>query len=136
MSDYSRNKVVMYPLDNKTLSDLGIKDAWDLEELFPEVAFEFDRQLPYFEIEAMCDDDWNCRYYLSYVLFHSYGEESGEFGRNRPLTPAEQEKYKAIFEKIIPGLDPTKLKYVDYCYYNASESPDFYIKNDDFNDEV
>ena len=135
MSAYTRNKAIMYPLDKDTLNKLGVEDAWDLVDKFPEIN-NFGSAIPYFEIEAMVDDDWECTHYLSYVLYHTYGKEFGEFGRNRLLTSTEQEKYKAIFEKIIPDIDVNKLKYVDYCYYNASESPDFYNQADDFNSEI
>ena len=140
MSDYCRTKAIMYPLGNAKAADalcksLGAEDRWDLEELKPEL-FKRVKGKPYFEIEVMADDNWDCTYYLSYVLFYSYGEDAGEFGRNRFLSQAEQEKYKAIFEQVLPEVDTSKLKYVDYCYYNACESPDFYNSHDDFNDEV
>ena len=139
MSDYVHNKAIMYPLGKHEAADalcksLGAEDRWDLEQLKPEL-FERVKGKPYFEIEAMVDN-WECTYYLSYVLFYSYGEDSGEFGRNRFLSPTEQEKYKAIFEQILPEVDVSKLKYVDYCYYNCCESPDFYNSHDNFNDEV
>ena len=140
MSDYCRTKAIMYPLGDGNKADalcksLGGEEIWDLERLKPEF-FEPNKNKPYFEIEVMVDNDWNCTYYLSYVLFYSYGEDSGEFGRNRFLSPTEQEKYTAIFKQVLPEVDPIKLKYVDYCYYNSCESPDFYNSHDDFNDEL
>ena len=128
MSDYCRNKCVMYPIDDEVLKQLGIEDAWEIE--YNLLNREDGKNLPHFEIEAM-ESNWECRYYLSYVLYHTYGEDAGEFGHNRFLTPAEQEKYKPIFETIIPSIDPSKLKYVDYCYYNATESPDFYLNSEE-----
>ena len=136
MSDYLRNKTIMYPIDCNTL---GIKDAWDLEEMVPEtLKNHWDNKYPHFEIEAMVDYNGtgNCNYYLSFVLDSTYGKEFGDFGRNRPLTPTEQEKYKKIFEQVIPDIDASKLKYVDYCYYNCCESEDYYIAEDEFNSEV
>ena len=139
MSDYVRTKAIMYPLGSNAEEEafyktLGVGDRWDLEDEYPEL---FGRgKPPYFEIEVMADDNWDCTYYLSYVLSYTYGADCGEFGRNRFLTPAEQEKYKKIFEQVIKDIDTSKLKYVDYCYYNACESPDFYNSHDDFNDEV
>lgn len=136
MSDYVHNKSIMYPIDCTTL---GIKDAWDLEEKLPEaLKNHWDNKYPHFEIEAMVDYDGNgdCNYYLSLVLDSTYGRESGDFGRNRTLSPTEQEKYKKIFEQVIPNVDPSKLKYVDYCYYNCCESEDYYIKEDEFNNEL
>lgn len=139
MSDYCRTKAIMYPLGNDDAEkafcrSLGAEDRWDLEDLKPEL-FARNKNKPYFEIEVMVDD-WTGAYYLSYVLFYEYGADCGEFGRNRFLSPTEQEKYTTIFKQVLPEVDPSKLKYVDYCYYNACESPDFYKSHDDFNDEV
>ena len=136
MSDYVHNKSIMYPID---CAALGIEDAWDLEEKFPEaLKNHWDNKYPYLEIEAMVDYAGNgdCNYYLSLVLGSTYGEDCGDFGRNRTLSLTEQVKYKEIFEQVIPNIDPSKLKYVDYCYYNCSESDDYYIKNDEFNSEL
>jgi len=136
MSDYVHNKAVMYPID---CAKLGIKDAWDLDEKIPEaLKNNWDKKYPYFELEAMVDYAGNgdCNYYLSLVLDSTYGRESGDFGRNRTLSPTEQEKYKKIFEQVIPDVDPSKLKYVDYCYYNCCESEDYYVKEDEFNTEI
>ena len=138
MSDYCRTKAIMYPLGDRKAADalcksLGAEDRWDLERLKPEL-FERVKSKPYFEIEVM--DNGTANYYLSYVLFYRYGEDDGEFGRNRFLSPTEQEKYKPIFEQVLPEIDASKLKYVDYCYYNCCESPDFYNSHDDFNDEL
>ncbi len=139
MSDYCRTKAIMYPLGDSKAADalcqsLGAKDCWDLDQLKPEL-FERRKGEPYFEIEVM-ESNWVGNYYLSYVLHYDYGVNCGEFGRNRFLSPTEQEKYKAIFEQILPEVDVSKLKYVDYCYYNACESPDFYNSCDDFNVEL
>ena len=136
MSDYVHNKAVMYPID---CNELGIEDAWDLEEKIPEALKDhWDKKYPYFEIEAMVDYAGNgdCNYYLSLVLGSTYGEDCGDFGRNRTLSLTEQVKYKEIFEQVIPNIDPSKLKYVDYCYYNCCESEDYYIKEDEFNTEI
>lgn len=136
MSDYVHNKSIMYPIDCMAL---GLEDAWDIEEKIPEeLKNHYDDKYPYFEIEAMVDYDGNgdCNYYLSLVLGSTYGRDCGDFGRNRALSLTEQVKYKEIFEQVIPNIDTSKLKYVDYCYYNCSESDDYYIKNDEFNSEL
>jgi hypothetical protein len=138
MSAFCRTKAVMYPIGDRTAVDalcrsLGAEDRFDLEELKPEL-FESDGDKPHFKFEAMVSV--KCTYYLSYVLFYEYGASCGEFGRNRFLSQTEQEKYKSIFEQVLPTVDTGKLKYVDYCYYNASESPDFYNAQDEFNTEI
>ena len=139
MSDYVHTKAIMYPLGDGEAADnlcksLGAEDRWELERLKPEL-FERVKGKPYFEIEVMVNN-WEGNYYLSYVLYYEYGADCGDFGRNRFLSLTEQEKYKKIFEQVIPNIDPSKLKYVDYCYYNCCESEDYYIKEDEFNIEI
>ena len=139
MSDYCRTKAVMYPLGgieaaNALCKSFGAEDRFELKELDSEL-FKPNKNKPYFEIEVMTDN-YVGNYYLSYVLYYERGADCGEFGRNRFLRPTEQEKYKSIFEQILSEVDVSKLKYVDYCYYNCCESPDFYNSHDDFNDEV
>jgi hypothetical protein len=118
MSDYVRNKAVMYPID-EVLSD---KLYGELEE-------------PFF-IEAF-DDGKNINHYLCYKLYCTYGEESGDFGRSRVLSETEQEKYSKLFSDYLNDIDPKLFKYVDYCYYNCCECDDYYLNgNDDFYNEV
>ena len=139
MSDYCRTKAVMYPLGSRADLDnyckaLGVEDRWELEEQYPEF-FSPTTTEPYFDIEVM-EYKGHANYYLAYILYYNYGEDAGEFGRNRFLTPAGQEKYKPIFKQVIIGVDTTKLKYVDYCYYNCCESSDYYLSEDEFNNEI
>ena len=118
MSDYVRIKAVMYPID-EILSD---KLDNELEE-------------PFF-IEVF-DDSKNINYYLCYKLYHTYSEESGDFGRSRVLSETEQEKYSKLFSDYLNGIDPKRFKYVDYCYYNCCECIDYYIGSfDDFYNEI
>ena len=81
--------------------------------------------------QACCAIIPNKKKVLPYFLFYAfidYKESliSKSFGGTQPN----------VSQKIISNLDPTKLKYVDYSYYNCSESPDFYVEGDDFNNEI
>ena len=118
MSDYVRNKAVMYPIDGKLADTLDN----EIEE-------------PFF-IE--CFDDGNkINYYLCYELYHTYGEESGDFGRNRTLSETEQIKYSHLFSDYLNDINASLFKYVDYCYYNCCECYDYYLdKDDDFYNEI
>ena len=132
MSDYVRNKQVLYPVTKELLKKLNCDDIYDLEEKFPARSK--------FEAEGFIDYSGTKNYnqYLAYELDSDYGTESGEFGRARFLKPAEQEKYKKLFSEVIPEdlIDPTLFKYVDYCYYNCCECDDYYVKKDSFEDEI
>lgn len=130
MSDYVRNKQVLYPVTKELLDRLNISNIFDLA--FPRGSK--------FGAEGFIDyggtEDYNK--YLAFTLDSDYGVESGEFGRSRFLNPSEQEKYKKLFSEVIPEdlIDPTLFKYVDYCYYNCCEADDYYVKKDSFEEEI
>lgn len=93
MSDYVRNKQVLYPVTKELLKKLNCKDIYDLEERFP-----FGSN---FTSEGFIDYEGTKSYnkYLAYGLDSDYGVDGGEFGRSRFLKPSEQEKYKKILAK-------------------------------------
>lgn len=132
MSDYEYKKAVFYPI-NDILDELckqyNVSDIWNIEYT-PELKNLFirTRNYNYFSFEGMIDyyNDHKEGHYLTYVLKYSY-DESGDFGKSRYLIATEKEKYKKIFEQIIPNIDADKLKYVEYCHYNCCECDDYYI---------
>ena len=132
MSDYVRNKQVLYPVTKELLEKLGCDDVYDLEEKFPSRSN--------FTTEGFIDYSGTKRYneYIAYELSSTYGDENSDFGRARLLKPAEQEKYKKLFSEIIPEdlINPSLFKYVDYCYYNCCEADDYYVKKDSFEEEI
>ena len=132
MSDYVRNKQVLYPVTKELLEKLNCVDAYDLEDRFPAGSK--------FTTEGFIDysGTGECNHYLAYELSSTYGEETGDFGRSRFLKPSEQEKYKKIFSEVIPEdlINPTLFKYADYCYYNCCEADDYYVKKDSFEEEI
>ena len=131
MSDYVRNKQVLYPITKDLLDRMGLDEDSFEDKLFP----ADNLKMEYF-VDYSGTGDSN--YYLAYELYSDYGEESGEFGRSRFLKPSEQEKYKKIFSKAIPEefIDPSLFKFVDYCYYNCCEADDYYVKKDSFEEEI
>lgn len=132
MSNYVRNKQVLYPVTKELLEKLNCDDAYDLEERFSAGSK--------FTVEGFVDYSGTGNYnkYLAYELSSTYGEERGDFGRSRFLRSSEQEKYKKLFGEVIPEdlIDPSLFKYVDYCYYNCCECDDYYVKKDSFEDEI
>lgn len=132
MSDYVRNKQVLYPVTKELLEKLNCYNIYDLEDRSPLGSN--------FIIEGFVDYSGTKNYnqYLAYELDSDYGVESGEFGRSRFLKPSEQEKYKKLFSEVIPEdlIEPTLFKYVDYCYYNCCEADDYYVKKDSFEEEI
>lgn len=124
MSDYERNKVVRL---KASLENLGVESLWDLEEKYQDLFGIGD--VGKFETAPTEEP------FIDFILYHSYGDECGEWGRARRLTDKELEKYIPIFKQIYPTVTSENLRYVDYCFYNCSEAPD-YFDEDDFFDEV
>jgi len=131
MSDYAHKKSVMYPIWDQRYDIIDEK----LDSKFIEISSFHDTNNIGFEIEVL-DDGERINYYLSYVLFYTYGEDSGDFGTSRSLTKDEENYWaerfsviwKDVFEVDLPN--PNLLRFVDYCYYNACESDDYYTKSD------
>ena len=127
MSDFVRTKGIVYPISREAyekIDDLlssAFKDSY---------AFWNDDGKGF---NTDCFDSDELRYYLVYVLFHSYGEENGGFGSGRSLTDAEKKYWTDKFRPVLEGagedVDPDKFKYIDWCYYNACESDDYYVSN-------
>lgn len=125
MSDYCRNKVVRLKASEDRL---GVKDIWDLATKYPDL-FTLSRDKK-FEISPTESN------FVDYVLYSSYGEECGDFGRTRRLSEKEVEKYIQIFKQICPDVKAEDLRYVDYCWYNGCEAPDYFDEADEFYDEI
>lgn len=125
MSDYVRQKAIVYPISEKDADKISDIIGEDLKDL----SSWNDPDYIGFAIDAFYTNE--LRYYLTYVLYHTYGKESGDFGTNRKLREDEErywaEKFSLIFSRIGKEIDPKKLKYLDWCYYNACESLDYYI---------
>ena len=131
MSDYTLEKVVRFKIEeSKLLKLLNVEDIWDLETH----AYFGHGVVDKFQIAPTED------FFVDFVLNVDSG--NGDYGRNRELTSREFEKYVKIFRCIIPESEPIphdKLRLVEFCWYDASEAPDYFDEStyhDDFYDEV
>ena len=131
MSDYTLEKVVRFKIEeSKLLKLLNVEDIWDLETH----AYFGHGVVDKFQIAPTED------FFVDFVLNVDSG--NGDYGRNRELTSREFEKYVKIFSCIIPESEPIphdKLRLVEFCWYDASEAPDYFDEStyhDDFYDEV
>lgn len=70
-----------------------------------------------------------------FFIEYNLSEETslGEYGFNRPAKEEEKEICKKEFEEYFNTIkkygfdyEPEKLKYVEYCWYNCCEAPDYY----------
>lgn len=130
MSDYCHQKVLRIPI---TLEELNMPESddlrWDLEEKYSEL---FSYGTPRMFQIAPTEE-----FFLDYVLEYDYDYDSGDWGKTRELYVSEQDKYRSIFQQILPNVDMSKVRLIEFCWYNCSEAPDYYEPvKDKFYDEV
>lgn len=115
MSDYRHEKVLRYPVSEDDLNHYGVDDVYELVDSVVTYTGEY-------KIEAAPTE--GC--FLDLVLFEDPYTDKYDFGYAKELTSEQQEKYKPYFEQYIPNIDMNKVHYVDFCWYNCSEAPDYY----------
>ena len=131
MSSYTREKVLRIPV---TLSELHMEDSddlsYDLEEKYPMLfGYAQPKCFLFFLTEEL---------FLDYVLEYEW-DANGEYGKVRELYPSEKEKYKQIFQQILPDVNMDLIHLVEFCWYNCSEAPSYYSmdkRKDKFYKEV
>ena len=129
MSDYVRVKAVRYKLDNpeQYFKDKDYKDTDDIAEYFNKdkevINTNYDNQKNNLNIGSGLNYETDeYEYFIDFILDYEYGA-SGDFENVRELTEKEYNKYKEIFEKVIPNIKPGELRLVHYCYYNGVDEP-------------
>lgn len=125
MSDYVHEQCILHPI------------IINYEEEYDEIETKLlDAQhageMKNFEIDCFYDDE--AAYFLKYVLHNTYGESAGDWGASRFLNEGVEkkfwtEKFEQAMKLIGREVEPDKLKYCDYCYYNCCEAPDYYNHN-------
>lgn len=128
MSDYVRQKVIRYPVEPSYFEINRLGDLDDNKKYKDLLGYA---QPNRFQV-APTDKG-----FIDYVLLNKYSEGSDDWGKTRELTEKEKDKYRPLFQKIIPDVDMDKARLVDYCWYNCCEAPNYYeITTDSFYDEV
>lgn len=75
------------------------------------------------------------REFVDYILQYGIGG-AAEYGKVRELYSIESEKYLDTFRQL-GTIDMHKVRLVEFCWYNATEAPDYYdIESDPFYDPV
>jgi hypothetical protein len=131
MSDYVHKKVVRLPFPKEILEKCDADNPWDCEVYLKEKLGDLwdNRNKNSFELEMTDKSE-----YIDWVYYHTYGEESGDWGNVRLLSEKELEVIKPYFDKLEVSYKDSDLRVVDYCYYNCSECSDYYdINVDDSN---
>jgi hypothetical protein len=132
MSDYSHEKVVRLLFPVELLQECNTKDPHEciklLKERLGDLWNDYDKY--HFKLGYGSQD-----YYIDWLYYSTYGEESGDWGSVRLLTFSELNAIKPYFDKIGVNYTDNDLRLVDYCYYNCCEPPDYYEVACDENDD-
>ncbi len=122
MSDYCHNKVIRLPFPKEILERFNTECAWDCEGFLMEKLGDlYNKEPKGFVIEST-----DKAQYLDYCYYHTYGEESGDFGNVSLLTENEIKLVRPLFDKLGIVYKDSDLRKVEYCFYNCSECADYY----------
>lgn len=120
MSDYCHETALRYPI--------SCDDADRIDSMRNYMGYKEITGVSYFTLTGT-----DAGMYLDYVIYHSYGDECGEWTKVRNLYESEKLEFKHLFEQFFPDINMNKVNMVDYCWYNCCEPPDCYdVTNDPF----
>lgn len=131
MSDYVRVKAVRYKIPKEIIEKVKSRkeDFWvdDIAEHFNKekevINTKYNNQKNNLNIGSGLNYETDkYEYFIDFILDYEYGA-SGDFENVRELTEKEYNKYKEIFEKVIPNIKLGELRLVHYCYYNGVDEP-------------
>lgn len=129
MSDYKHQKVIRLPFPGKILIKCNTEDPWDCKRHLKEKLGDLWENKDKNSFELGYTDK---AYYIDWVYYDTYGEESGDWGHVRLLTEKELKVIIPYFNKLGVAYRNDDLRLVDYCYYNSSEPNDYYeLTHDD-----
>lgn len=134
MSCYCKMKVLRIPYEPEAWGwgnlSLG-EESWEyVEKHFSEDVFDpYQREVHTFTFAPTESP------FVDYIL--EYDDDSdGEYGKVRELYNSEEDRYRDIFQQLGP-IDMDKVRLVEFCWYNATDAPDYYdIESDPFYDPV
>ena len=134
MSCYCKMKVLRIPYEPQAWGwenlDPG-EDSWEyVEKHFSEDVFDpYRRKLHTFTFAPTESP------FVDYMLEYD-GDSDGKYGKVRELYNSEEDRYRDIFQQL-GTIDMDKVRLVEFCWYNATEAPDYYdIESDPFYDPV
>jgi len=128
MSDYKHEKVIRLPFPKKILEICNTSDVDECDEYLKNKLGEFWEHNDNNSFKLGYTDK---AYYIDWLYYETYGEESGDWGNVRLLTDKELEVITPYFNKLGVVYEDNDLRVVDYCYYNCSEPNDYYKINGD-----
>lgn len=134
MSSYYKMKVLRIPYEPWAWGWTNLDpdaDSWEyVERHFSEDVFDpYGRKLHTFTFAPTESA------FVDYILEYD-GDSDGDYGKVRELYDSEKDRYRDIFQQL-GTIDMNKVRLVEFCWYNATEAPDYYdIESDPFYDPV
>lgn len=131
MSCYCKMKVLRIPYEPQAWGWDPYADSWEyVQQHFSENVFDpYGRKVHTFSFAPTNRD------FVDYILQYGIGE-AAEYGKVRELYNSEEDRYRDIFEQL-GTVDMSKVRLVEFCWYNGTEAPDYYdIESDPFYDPV
>lgn len=134
MSCYCKMKVLRIPYEPQAWGWENLnpgEDSWEyVEKHFSEDVFDpYRRKLHTFTFAPTESP------FVDYILEYD-GDSDGEYGKVRELYNSEEDRYRDIFQQL-GTIDMDKVRLVEFCWYNATEAPDYYdLESDPFYDPV
>lgn len=114
MSARIKEKVLRVPCER-----VGVEDPWVFAD-------EHERDFPYGEAYPHFEVAPTVRGFIDYVLDARISPHVDSYGKIRNLTPSERRKYTPAFQKLFPGIDMDDVRFVEFCWYDGIEAPDYY----------
>jgi hypothetical protein len=123
MSDYKHEKVIRLPFPTSFLEKCNTDDAFECEGFLKEKLGELWENRTKNSFKLGYTDS---AFYIDWLYYDTYGEESGDWGNVRLLTERELDIIRPYFDKLGVVYEDSDLRLVDYCYYNCCEPNDYY----------
>jgi hypothetical protein len=123
MSDYKHEKVIRLPFPKDILNKCSTDNPWDCEDYLRERLGELWGSISRSSFKIECTDR---AFYIDWLYYTTYGEESSEWSRARFLTKEELEVITPYFNKLGVDYEEQDLRVADYCYYNCCGTIDCY----------
>ena len=97
---------------------VGVEDPWAFGEAH-ETFFPVGPPYPHFSVAP------TVRGFIDYVLSERLSLDES-YGKTRGLTKAERKKYEPAFRELFPEIDMADVRFVEFCWYDGCEAPDYY----------
>lgn len=140
MSDYVHKIAIRYKLGEDLLKQCITENSYiSTEDIAKLLGLEpYESNIDAFNVDYGYNydkKDSKTEFYLDYITYYTYGEDSGDYTFARYLNRKETCQYLSKFRKFLSKynieIKQSNLRRVDYCYYNGVDAPACYEVDSD-----